>query len=258
MISSVLTLTAVLAAGGSESPRLIIDFFNAGRGLVHYEGSTSTSSLHVGYGFKGGARVVVGFSVENGPLSFEVGNNSIDHPIFVVGLDSGTEQLIGISDYEMLSLADGRYVLEAEDGVFESYWNSGESNGLTRIFCHTCMIVQSGDNFTISPSRGSTAELGFFFTEETIQTIGVIGSVTSPDFTVPSGGEEQEVTFPSGASSVSISADPSTGGSLLSALTINSGSSDNSGASCSSDVDGDGTIGFSDVLAILNDWGACP
>ena len=27
---------------------------------------------------------------------------------------------------------------------------------------------------------------------------------------------------------------------------------------CHADVDGDGTIGFSDVLVILNDWGACP
>ena len=27
---------------------------------------------------------------------------------------------------------------------------------------------------------------------------------------------------------------------------------------CPADVDGDGTIGFSDVLVILNDWGACP
>ena len=27
---------------------------------------------------------------------------------------------------------------------------------------------------------------------------------------------------------------------------------------CPADVDGDGTIGFSDVLIILNDWGACP
>ena len=27
---------------------------------------------------------------------------------------------------------------------------------------------------------------------------------------------------------------------------------------CSADVDGDGSIGFSDVLIILNDWGACP
>ncbi len=28
--------------------------------------------------------------------------------------------------------------------------------------------------------------------------------------------------------------------------------------SCSSDVDGDNSVGFSDVLIILNDWGACP
>ena len=27
---------------------------------------------------------------------------------------------------------------------------------------------------------------------------------------------------------------------------------------CPADVDGDGSIGFSDVLIILNDWGACP
>ena len=27
---------------------------------------------------------------------------------------------------------------------------------------------------------------------------------------------------------------------------------------CPADVDGDGSIGFSDVLVILNDWGACP
>ena len=27
---------------------------------------------------------------------------------------------------------------------------------------------------------------------------------------------------------------------------------------CPADVDGDGTIGFSDVLVILNDWGVCP
>ena len=27
---------------------------------------------------------------------------------------------------------------------------------------------------------------------------------------------------------------------------------------CPADVDGDGSIGFSDVLTILNDWGACP
>ena len=27
---------------------------------------------------------------------------------------------------------------------------------------------------------------------------------------------------------------------------------------CPPDVDGDGSIGFSDVLIILNDWGACP
>ena len=29
-------------------------------------------------------------------------------------------------------------------------------------------------------------------------------------------------------------------------------------ATCPADVDGDGSIGFSDVLIILNDWGACP
>jgi len=29
-------------------------------------------------------------------------------------------------------------------------------------------------------------------------------------------------------------------------------------ALCPADVDGDGTIGFSDILAILNSWGACP
>ena len=29
-------------------------------------------------------------------------------------------------------------------------------------------------------------------------------------------------------------------------------------APCPADVDGDGTIGFSDILAILNSWGACP
>ena len=30
------------------------------------------------------------------------------------------------------------------------------------------------------------------------------------------------------------------------------------GDDCPADVDGDGSIGFSDVLIILNDWGACP
>ena len=39
---------------------------------------------------------------------------------------------------------------------------------------------------------------------------------------------------------------------------VDRGAHEFDGVSCGGDVDGDGTVGFSDVVAVLAAWGACP
>ena len=253
MITTAAWVCASMAAGDLESPRLAIEFFNASNAFISFVADEDTSELFLD---SQGSRALIGFGIESGPVDITLLNNSSSADVLLFDLDNGLQDSIAAGSEEGFSLSDGRYAIESPEATLVFSWAIGESEGLNSIYCPSCMIVQSGDNFTISPSRGSTASLGFSFPTETIQNMGVIGTVTSSEITVPTGNDEQEVTFPAGESTLTVDASPST--FALSALTLRFGSSDESDPSCPSDVDGDGSIGFSDVLAILSDWGTCP
>ena len=252
-----LSICTMTFGGDTPIPRVIIEFFVSVDNDLSYLRSSGTSTLALNSASDlAPHRSVVGLLIEDGPIAVVI-DKPDGETLKIVEMDSGIETSVstGSTSY---TLESGRYALHANRSAFSVSWPDSEDNGPSAFECPSCLIASSGDNLTLSPGWLETATFTFEFTSEVIQTIGIVGNVTSDDVVLPTGPDEEEVPFPVGTSTITAT---STGTQTLAALTINFGSSSDSGgggSSCVADVDNDGTIGFSDVLTILSNWGACP
>ena len=255
--SIALALSTMTSAGDESAPRLVIEFFVSVDNDLSYTRSSGTSTLTLNSASDlAPHRSVLGVLVEEGPIDVVI-EKPTGEILRLVDLDTGAETSV-ITGSTSFSLSSGRHALHANQSSFALSWPDDEENGPSSFECPRCLISSSGDNLTLSPGWLDTATFTFEFTSDVAQTIGVVGNVTSDDVILPTGLDEESVIFPSGTTTITAT---STDTQTLAAITINFGSSDDSGdtgSSCDSDLDGDGNIGFSDVLTILSDWGACP
>ena len=259
LFTSILTLalSTMSYAGGDSTPRLVIEFFVSVDNDLSYERSSGTSTVTLNSASDlAPHRSVLGILVEEGPIDVVI-SKPTGEILRLIDLSTGVETSV-ITGSTSFTLASGRHALHANRSSFELSWPDSDDNGPSSFECPGCLISSSGDNLTLSPGWLETATFTFEFTSDVTQTIGIVGDVSSDDVVLPAGLDEESVVFPSGTTTITAT---STEEQTLAALTINfasSGDSDGSGPSCASDVDGNGSIGFSDVLTILSDWGDCP
>ena len=252
-----LSICTMAFGGDTPTPRVVIEFFVSVDNDLSYLRSSGTSTLTLNSASDlAPHRSVLGLLIEDGPIAVVI-DKPAGETLRILEMDSGIETsvLTGSTSY---TLESGRYAIHANRSAFSLSWPDSEDNGPSSFECPGCLIASSGDNLTLSPGWLETANFTFEFTSEVIQTIGIVGNVTSDEVALPTGPDEEEVPFPVGTSTITAT---STSTQTLAALTINFGSSSDSGgggSSCASDVDDDGTIGFSDVLIILSNWGVCP
>ncbi len=159
-------------------------------------------------------------------------------------LTSGTHTLENGERYLFHGMTEGKSTLEFLI-TFPEETHDGENPNMSGLQMSGIGSVRSsGDSFAFDVSSGTGT---LILAGEGDMVLGVLGDVTSPTLTLPSSGTEGTVNVPAGFHEIDLAG--------LGMLWIpESGGGDDGGLP--EDVDGDGVVGVTDLLAIISAWGA--
>jgi hypothetical protein len=214
------------------------------------EGDGSASFLIVGNGI---ASFALGVEIEGGDI--EVTVDSWDH-VYLHDASAGTSSPCPTGTYTLL---DGqKYMFHGSDSFYLNLtWpEQGDEEGMGMSIYGSDISVHSsssdGDNVSFR-APGTGAMVMTLTAEEDMQVpMAVIANVTSPTLILPASGEEADVEVPVGTHTIYLNGDGTGMGMLL--MQMGDGD-DGGGGSMPEDVNGDGVVDVSDLLAIIAVWG---
>ncbi|MEE2819786.1 MAG: hypothetical protein VX615_04155, partial [Planctomycetota bacterium] len=162
-----------------------------------------------------------------------------------------------------LTLTDGhRYMFssssEGEASFFEFSitWLEEDEGGVDMGFVGTGLNTVSamGDNVMFRASELGEVNLTFTVDEETSIQMSAAGNVTCSTLTIPTDGSEGDIEMPVGTHVIELNGDASGMGLVL--LQMDGGDDGDGGDSLPEDVNDDGIVNVSDLLAVISAWGA--
>ena len=138
-----------------------------------------------------------------------------------------------------------------EDGDEEGFalGLSGSGN------CSVTSATSEGDHVALRAAEGGNIFVTLTTATEIEVPMSIIANVTSTTLTLPASGEEANVVVPIGTHTINIgfiNTNPPGMGMLI----MQMGDGDGGGDSLPEDVNGDGVVDVSDLLAIISVWGA--
>jgi hypothetical protein len=146
----------------------------------------------------------------------------------------------------------------ANDGYFEFSitWSEEGEEGVDMGFVGTGLnsVSAMGDDVMFRASELGEVNLTFTVDEETSMQMSAAGNVTCSTLTIPADGSEGDVEMPVGTHVIELNGD----GTGMGVLVLEMGGDDDGGGgdSLPEDVNGDGVVDVSDLLAIISAWGA--
>ena len=219
-----------------------VDYFEgAGKATINIDVADEVSSF------------AWGVEIEDGDIEVTVSSFG---EVFLHDASAGTSSPCPSGTYTLL---DGQKYMFHGSFVFGFYltWpeqGDEEGMGMSIVGYNVTIHSSSSDGDNVSFRAPGTGEMVMTLTaEEDMQVpMAVIANVTSPTLTLPASGEEADVEVPVGTHTIELNGDGTGMGMLL----MQMGDGDDGGDSLPEDVNGDGVVDVSDLLAVIAAWGA--
>ena len=214
--------------------------------------SDDTGTISIVGAFAESSTFALGVEIEENDVDAEItvetaGSASVN----IIDIDTGVDESLTSGTYTLLSTKKYMFYGDAGDGsfFFTITWpETGFEDGvkMAGLDFSTANISSMGDAMMFTaPSPTST---GFVYLEgEGDMFLGLVGDVTSATLTLPASGDEGIVTVPAGTHTIALA-----GYGML--WVPEDG--DGGGSDFPEDVNGDGVVDVTDLLAIIAAWGA--
>lgn len=235
----------------SDSPRMSIGIVDISTCDVIYSEGAGEATIDISPAASSESSFAWGVQIEEGDIEVTV---IASGDVYLHDASAGTSVPIGSSTYTLL---DGqKYMFHGSDTFdFSLTWpeqGDEEGMGMSIIGYNVTIHSSSSDGDNVSFRAPGNGEMVLTLTAEVDMQVpmAVIANVTSPTLTLPASGEEADVDVPVGTHTIELNGDGTGMGMLL----MQMGDGDDGGLP--EDVNGDGVVDVSDLLAIISAWGS--
>jgi len=257
----------------SDSPRMSIGIVDASNCDFSFEEDGGTATLafasydtDTGFGARD-AHFGLGVEIEDGDVEVSLEGASYGCWIHLLDATAGSSEILYFDKDGTLdmTLEDGhRYMFssssEGDDFYFQFSitWSEEEEGGVDMGFVGTGLNTVSamGDNVMFRATELGEVNLTFTVDEETSIQMSAAGNVTCSTLTIPTDGSEGDIEMPVGTHVIELNGDASGMGLVLLQMDGGDDGDGGGGDSLPEDVNDDGIVNVSDLLAVISAWGA--
>jgi plastocyanin len=256
-----------LHCGGGMTGMIYVDTPRMGIGIVDAsncdfsfeEDGTTATMVFLNYDSANirDAHFGLGVEIEDGDVDVSV--SAAGGPVYLLDASAGTTSIVKNG---LITLSEGhRYMFSSStenDGFFyfSISWPDEGEDGMDMGFVGVGLnsVSAMGDDVMFRASELGEVNLTFTVDEETSMQMSAAGNVTCSTLTIPTDGSEGDVEMPVGTHVIELNGD----GSGMGVLVLEMGGDDDGGGgdSLPEDVNGDGVVDVSDLLALISAWGA--
>ena len=245
--------------GDEEEGHMYVGIVDISTCDVQYTEGDGTATISIVQASSSESSFAWGVEIEDGDIEVTV-TVKVAGYVWLHDASAGTSSLC-LSGTHTNTLLDGqKYVFHGSDTFdFSLTWpeqGDEEGMGMSIIGSNVSIHSSSSDGDNVSFRAPGNGEMVMTLTaEEDMQVpMAVIANVTSPTLTLPASGEEADVEVPVGTHTIELNGDGTGMGMLL--MQMGDGDDGGGGDSLPEDVNGDGVVDVSDLLAIIGAWGA--
>jgi hypothetical protein len=214
-----------------------------------------------------GASFFLGVEVEDADVEVLVISASVmnNAELNIFDASAGTTSPV-VAGYMTLS-AGQKYAFTGSSGnpgpgqthfYFEIEWPEGDDEGGMDMIIHGeggNSVSASGDDVMFRASEYGVISMEISVEQDEVMQMTAVANVSCATLTIPTNGEEGEVEIPAGTHFIVIGGGYVDTPAEMGMLIMQMGDGDSGGGSMPEDVNGDGVVDVSDLLAIIAAWG---